>query len=287
MFDLHIHSIHSDGTDSVEELIKNIKTAGIDYFSITDHDSAESAREIYESDYLKNLIHDNNLTYVPGIEFSCIFEGYKMHILGYDYNPELKELKEFEEMKAILKEKNNYRFNGLKELGYTFSEKSKKYLNTKPNVRKLDFANLLVSENYFDNIGDAIKVINKVKSNNPYRLDGGKVVEILSKCGVKMVWAHSLHGLNEKPISFEEVEMLAGKLKKLGLSGLECYYSLYNEDEINKLIKIAERLDLFITCGSDYHGKNKTVKLAEFSTDSTLVDDNKIKVKSIFKNVIY
>ena len=285
MFDLHIHSIHSDGTDSVEELIKNIKTAGIDYFSITDHDSAESAREIYESDYLKNLIHDNNLTYVPGIEFSCIFEGYKMHILGYDYNPELKELKEFEEeMKAILKEKNNYRFNGLKELGYTFSEKSKKYLNTKPNVRKLDFANLLVSENYFDNIGDAIKVINKVKSNNPYRLDGGKVVEILSKCGVKMVWAHSLHGLNEKPISFEEVEMLAGKLKKLGLSGLECYYSLYNEDEINKLIKIAERLDLFITCGSDYHGKNKTVKLAEFST---LVDDNKIKVKSIFKNVIY
>ena len=268
MFDLHIHSTHSDGTDSVEKIIKNVKLAGIDYFSITDHDSAESAREIYESDYLKNLIHENNLTYVTGIEFSCIFEGYKIHILGYDYNPNLKELKDFEEeMKLILKEKNEFRLNGLKDLGFIFSEKSINYLNTKPNIRKFD-----LSDGYFDNIYDAVKVINKVKSSCPYRLDGGKVIETLSKCGVKMVWAHSLHGLNEKPISFEEVEILAEKMKKIGLSGLECYYSLYNETEINKLIKIAEKLGLFITCGSDYHGKNKTVQLAELSADSTFIN---------------
>ena len=83
MFDLHIHSTYSDGTDDVETIINNIAKTNIKYFSITDHDVAESAREIFASKKLQKLIKDNGLTYVPGIEMTCKFNGYKMHILGY------------------------------------------------------------------------------------------------------------------------------------------------------------------------------------------------------------
>ena len=39
MIDLHIHSNASDGTDSPDELLQNIKTAGIKTFALTDHDT--------------------------------------------------------------------------------------------------------------------------------------------------------------------------------------------------------------------------------------------------------
>lgn len=288
MFDLHMHSTYSDGTDNIEEIINNISKTNIKYFSITDHDVALSAREIFSSEKLQGLIKENGLTYVPGIEFTCKFNGYKMHILGYDYDPNLPEIKMFEdEINKSLAEKEEHRQSQLKERGYIFSEKSTEFLNTRKNVRKLDVAKCLVDDGYFDDNQEAIKaVLNDIKYPRSYRLDGEKVVKTLAEKGVKMVWAHSLHGINEKPISFEEVKTNLIELKKIGLSGLECYYSLYNRDEINELIKIANELDLFITCGSDYHGSNKYVKLAELSCDNSIPKNGEIKVENIFKNVI-
>lgn len=39
--DLHMHSIYSDGTDTPAALLKKVKAAGIDLFSLTDHDSCD------------------------------------------------------------------------------------------------------------------------------------------------------------------------------------------------------------------------------------------------------
>ena len=40
-----------------------------------------------------------------------------------------------------------------------------------------------------------------------------------------------------------------------GLQGLECYYSRYNREEIDFLLQQARKHHLFISGGSDYHGK--------------------------------
>ena len=42
--DLHIHSMNSDGADTVEELIPLIKAAGLDVFALTDHDRTDGCR---------------------------------------------------------------------------------------------------------------------------------------------------------------------------------------------------------------------------------------------------
>ena len=75
MVDLHIHSLYSDGTEDVETIINKVASSGIKFFSITDHDLADSAREIFASEKLKSLIHSNGLTFVPGIEFTCKFNN--------------------------------------------------------------------------------------------------------------------------------------------------------------------------------------------------------------------
>ena len=41
MIDLHMHSLYSDGTFSVPELVKRSKEKGIKILSLTDHDTVE------------------------------------------------------------------------------------------------------------------------------------------------------------------------------------------------------------------------------------------------------
>ena len=49
---------------------------------------------------------------------------------------------------------------------------------------------------------------------------------------------------------FEELK----ELKRQGLGGLECYHPSASEEDSHNLVKIAEKLKLHITRGSDYHG---------------------------------
>ena len=101
-----------------------------------------------------------------------------------------------------------------------------------------------------------------------------------------MVWAHSLYGVGDKPRTHDEVRELATELKSFGLQGLECYYSLYDEEEIKGLVKIANDLGLFMTSGSDYHGANKSVKITEFSRDGYKVVESDVDAKNFFQKHI-
>ena len=70
-FDLHVHTNHSDGTDSAEEIIRQAEKIGLDGIGITDHDTFGGLHEALEI--------DTTLIIVPGIEISTC----KGHILAY------------------------------------------------------------------------------------------------------------------------------------------------------------------------------------------------------------
>lgn len=284
MYDMHMHSIYSDGSDDLRELINNVASSGIKYFSLTDHDTAEGVRIIFKSEDLKNLIRDKRLQFVSGMEISCRYKGTKMHILAYGFDPFAPEVYEIEnEMKNLLKQRNIEKLELMKKDGYILSEDSLSFLDSRINARTLDFANCLVNDGYFDDLSVAARYISKtLKTKVSARLNSKDVIIKMSRIGAKIVWAHSLYGVGDTPITHEKVEEVVSELKEFGLSGLECYYSLYNESEIDGLIQIAEKHDMLITCGSDYHGKNKKVKLMEFSSDETPVDLSKLRVNEIF-----
>lgn len=288
MIDLHMHSTCSDGKDTIEELINNVNNAGIKFFSITDHDTAESGRRIFKNSNLQQLICEKGLKYVTGMEVTCRYNGHKMHILAYDFDPFAQEVFEVEQdMKKLLKEKEIEKLRLLSENGYSLSQKSLDYLATRINVRTLDIANCLINDGYFDDIETAAAYVSRgLKTQVKARLDGKEIVEKLSKIGAKMVWAHPIYGIGDRHESFEDVEKICQELKPYGLIGLECFYSLYNKEEIENLLNIAERLEMNISCGSDYHGKNKTVGLAEFSSDGTQADFSKVNIIDKFENVI-
>jgi predicted metal-dependent phosphoesterase TrpH len=64
----------------------------------------------------------------------------------------------------------------------------------------------------------------------------------------------------------------------MGIQGLECYYSRYSKEEIEFLIDCAKKNNLLISGGSDYHGKNKTVKIGTLNIENDFVDSSLLTV---------
>lgn len=79
LVDLHMHCRASDGTDTVYELLERVREAGITTFAVTDHDTIEGAVE------MESIVPDD-MNFIRGIEFSCVTDVGKCHILAYGYD---------------------------------------------------------------------------------------------------------------------------------------------------------------------------------------------------------
>ena len=56
------------------------------------------------------------------------------------------------------------------------------------------------------------------------------------------------------PLTINNPEKMVDELKAVGLVGIEVYYSGYTADEINGLVRLADRNGLIASGGTDYHG---------------------------------
>ena len=272
--DLHIHSNFSDGSDTIPELIKNIKVAGINIFALTDHDTIGGLSEI-----AKHL--PNDIKFIKGVELTCKTKDIKCHILGYNINPKNKKLNDLiAQGKILRRNKLEKRITYLKEVwNIQLTKEELDWLYSRPSVVKTHFANILVNRGLSDNNLDVMKkYLDGCKTGNS-RFDGDEAIQIIKDARGIPVWAHPLGGEGEKHLSEEE---FLPKLKTMiasGIQGLECYYSRYNQQEIEFLISCAKENNLFITGGSDYHGNNKkNITLAKLNVDNTPVDGNNLTI---------
>jgi hypothetical protein len=64
--DLHIHTIHSDGKDSLCEVVNKALNLGLDYIAITDHNTISQLYEI-------NTLSCSEILVIPGIEISTYY----------------------------------------------------------------------------------------------------------------------------------------------------------------------------------------------------------------------
>jgi hypothetical protein len=76
---------------------------------------------------------------------------------------------------------------------------------------------------------------------------------MIREAGGVAVLAHPT-AIDPSPASLDEV--LTG-LKKAGLAGIEALYPTHSAKTTRQLRRLAERLDLLITGGSDFHGDRK------------------------------
>lgn len=77
-----------------------------------------------------------------------------------------------------------------------------------------------------------------------------QIIDIIHENDGLAVLAHPHINLKGKP------HLLEGIIE-LGIDGIEAYSSYHSEAQINESLDAARRHGLFVTCGSDFHGKTK------------------------------
>ena len=247
--DLHTHTTASDGQYSPSELVKKAKDMGLERLAVTDHDTVSGLEEA------ENAANQYDVEFIPGIEISTHM-GIEIHILGLgiDYrNPILvQECEAFENSRAkratkiceylnricipvVLEEVQEYAGDGsigrphfaqwLQEHGYVKSRKEafSRYLNT-----------------------SRFKAETERTKPSPE-----EAIKLIHQAGGIAVMAHP--GLLKYGKSNQE--SLICKLKLSGLDGLECFYSKHDKKQEEYYLRLADKYDLKISCGSDFHGE--------------------------------
>ncbi len=273
--DLHIHSSYSDGSNRLEELVSEIKKSGLEIVSLTDHDTVDGVLEF------KKLL-PANIKFIYGTELTCIARGIKCHILGYNYNPKSEEMHSLIERGKILRRKKlETRINYLREVfNIELTQKELDWLYSRRSVVKTHLANILVNRGLAkDNVSAMKKYLDGCKTGNT-RFDGEEGISVIKSSGGIPVWAHPLGGEGETHLQPEEFFPKLKILIDCGIKGLECYYSRYNFEEIEFLVKCANENNLFITGGSDYHGSNKDIPIGKLNTGNTPINAEKLTLLS-------
>ena len=257
--DLHMHSTFSDGTDAPARLLKAVKAAGIECFSLTDHDAIQGCVE------LRSLLSPGDPRFIPGIEFSCKDELGKYHVLGYRYDPASPAIGD------VLALGHGYRMKKLglrldflrEEFGFVFPEIELQNLYTQPNPGKPHLANLLVKYGYAETKDRAFAdFLNRLHAEDDYVRPEEAIRGILGAGGIPVL-AHPCYGDGDQIILGEELEQRVVRLSGFGLQGLEGYYSGFSKPLREQVLSLAARYGLYVTAGSDYHGTNKLVSLGD------------------------
>ena len=257
--DLHMHSTVSDGTDTPAEILSRVRKVGIRLFALTDHDALKGCKAIIAAR------KEGDPAFMTGVEFSCMDENGKYHILGYGYDPNGQAIGEvIEQGHSYRIEKLRARLDFLKaRFGFGFSEEEEKALFALDNPGKPHLGNLMVQHGYAETKNAAIKeYIDQLQMSDVYISPEQAIRGILQSGGIPVL-AHPSYGDGDQLILGEEMEARIARLKEMGLQGLETYYSGFTNKLRSEILSFAEQFDLYVTAGSDYHGKNKLIALGD------------------------
>lgn len=272
--DLHVHSNNSDGSDSVENLVKEIKKANLEIFALTDHDTIAGCIEITK--YIPE-----NIKFIPSIELTCQTGDIKCHILGFNCNPADEKLNALiQKGKELRRKKLETRLDYIKNvLHIDLTNDELNWLYSRKSVVKTHLANLLVKRKMAKTNVEAMqKYLDGIKTGNT-RFSIEEAIDAIVTSGGIPVWAHPLGGEGEKHIAHEKFMPRLEKMIAYGIKGLECYYSRYTLEEVKFLINCANSNNLLISGGSDYHGTNKeNIQLAKLNVDSTPIDAENLTI---------
>ncbi len=266
--DLHVHSNVSDCSLPRHEILELAKEVGITHLSFTEHDTT------LKSDECQVLQEQYGIKLIKGIEISAFdfHTGKKAHILGYDY----KSTHNIESLcKPILERRHANcikQITILKELGYKIDVEDILPFTSEGIIYKqhiLDF--LLQTEQSEELFGKVYKEI--FKNRGPCDFDityvaAQEAVSAITKDGGIAVLAH--------PMQQNNLELVPN-LAKEGLKGLEYNHASIKADENDrkKIAECARRYDLYLSGGSDFHGRYESVisPLGSYISENEIVED--------------
>lgn len=256
--DLHMHTKASDGTDTLEERIKDAKDKGLKAIAITDHDKINEGLES------RSFTAENGVEVITGAEIKCQVEGLKIELLCYFLDPERKELQGLLEELSDRREERMEKFvenlNDSHDLGLELEDVLDR---AEGNVGRPHLAEALIDKGFVNSEKEAFERFIGSEHDEYVPVEkvaAEKVINTIHGNGGVTSLAHPGRVLTE-----ENADETVEKLVEKSLDGIEVEYS-YEQKKglgsytinfgVKKASRLAEKFDLIKTGGSDCHGSD-------------------------------
>ena len=252
--DLHIHTTASDGTLTPAQVVSHARHLKLKAIAITDHDTVAGSKDALSSGIPPSL------GFITGVEISStpppFYSGSgSFHLLGYSMHLEDPELnRTLEQLQQARKNRNPAIIDRLNALGISITLDEVRNEAGEGQLGRPHIAQLMVKKKVVASIDEAFDRYlgtGKPAYVDKQRVDCFQAIEIILNAGGVPVLAHP--GLLDYKTE-NQLDLLIGKLKKAGIQGVEVYYSGHTPDQTRLYAKLAQRHDLLMTGGSDFHG---------------------------------
>ncbi len=248
--DFHTHSTCSDGTFTPTELINYAEQVGLSAIALTDHDSVDGIEEALKAS------ENTNLEFIPGIEFSVTADT-EIHIIGLfiDHENEVL-LKTIEKTRSVRKNRMEEICKKLRDHGFDITYEEASQLAGGDFLGRAHIARLMLNKGYVSSVKEAFDKyigLNKPCYAVKKEITPKDAITAIRSAGGLAFLAH----LHQTKLNNERLFELLKELKGYGLNGIEGYYTEYTEENIIEFRTLAQKLGLFYSGGSDFHGSMK------------------------------
>ncbi|GAB2267960.1 hypothetical protein Dimus_002937 [Dionaea muscipula] len=285
-FELHSHSIFSDGFLSPRALVEKAHQNGVKVLALTDHDTMAGIPEALEA------ARKFGIKIIPGVEISTIFSQSEdssseepVHILAYYSRCGPMRYEDVEKFLANIRDGRFIRAKNmvskLNKLKVPVKwERITKIAGNGVAPGRLHVARALVEAGH---VGDLKQAFARYLCDDGPAYSKGsepsaeEAVRVISDTGGLAVLAH--------PWSLKNPAQIVKRLKEAGLHGIEVYRS---DGRLAVYSDLADAYELIKLGGSDYHGRggNSESPLGSVSLPVLDVDDFLKVARPIWCNAI-
>ena len=268
--DLHVHSMYSDGTMTIEEILEEAECHQVGLLAVSDHDMLDGAR------VLQKLVKENEkyskIKCIPSVEINALDKERNVHILGFYVDLENKEFDAFirknrdmlddvsiQLMKKMEKDYDNISLEEFRQ--YTYDP-------TKGGFEALHY---LRDKGFIQELKEGFRFFQIYDC--PYSCvdfpDVPTVIKQVHDAGGIAVMAHPGVTIPHKEPEVFREELL--RYIDMGVEGIECYYPLHPKWMEELCVEICKEKGLHITAGSDCHGGFGNARIGETQTPLEVV----------------
>jgi len=249
--DLHIHTEASD--DSIlkpEGIFQSARNAGLSALAFTDHDGVANIECGF------GLSGEYDILFLPGIELTGSWHNQLAHVLGYFPESIPAELKEFIDanIHAATRRTAEVMISRMSEHGIEVTladyhaEIEAGGMEGSPLLRLLVKKGVVRhADEYQQRFGT-----DEYEVADCFYPTVTRIVAFLKETGCCAVLAHPGSRGQYGLCDMREPDICC--LADVGLDGLEVYHPLHSNDDVAEYARIADRLDLLKSGGSDSHG---------------------------------
>lgn len=247
--DLHCHTTVSDGSLSPTDLVRRAAVCGVELLAITDHDSTASWAEACTVN--AGLVKPLQL--VTGIEFSTLWQGREIHIVGLNFPPGHGSIAALEQRQSQARaERAAAIADKLVKKGVPDALEAVTRIAGGQQIGRPHFAKLLIDRGMVRSMEHAFsKYLRRGKPLYvaPEWCDIPTAVAAIVAAGGVAVLAH--------PVAYQLSNVQLNELLKLfveaGGGAIEVASGQHNPGDVNRLADLAIHYKLSASAGSDFH----------------------------------